>query len=249
MQDSNGALFKDGELVGGVRKISFLHDKSGDFNSTLKLSKIGKAMVESIVLLLKDVKKTWNGTYIDPIDGLIYDMVLKGEPMDALNECIRGMTIAYMALPELIDPNEIEKYRYEVNEYLIKAEKDLYSKSSIIICDKSNMVGKVRSSRMTREDKDFMIKWEWNINTINHESIMSASKILKAFQLLLHDTESDYFHDTFNMVVLALDIYLKYIDYQILDMNRYNFIMYGKPYSKSEDEINREIESSYIVNS
>ncbi|MGL5764156.1 MAG: hypothetical protein ACRCX8_00810, partial [Sarcina sp.] len=111
LQNSNGAIFKNGELVGGVRKISFLYDKSGDFTSTLKLSKIGKAMVESVVLLLKDVKKTWNSKHIDPIDGLVHSMILKGEPMDALNECIRGMTIAYMALPELVDSAEIEKYR------------------------------------------------------------------------------------------------------------------------------------------
>ncbi|MGL5765993.1 MAG: hypothetical protein ACRCX8_10175, partial [Sarcina sp.] len=160
----------------------------------------------------------------------------------------RGMTIAYMALPELVDSAEIEKYRYEVNEYLIKAERDL-NNTSTIRGDKASIVGKVRSKRMSKEDRDFVEEWEWIIHTINHGRIISASKILKAFELLLHDTDSDYFHDTFNMVVLALDIYLKYIDYQILDMDRYNFIMYGKPYSKTEDEINREIESSYIVNS
>lgn len=241
-------FFKNNNI--GIRKITVLRNERtpDNFEENLKMSKVAKFMIKEVMNKLAFVISRWSEEYIDD-DGEVQQMVLKGYPMEALQECLRGFTLLFLALPDWFRVTEEERIPLTqmINELLIKGEKQINA-TVHINGTKTGIISKVRYKKRTKDEDEFIRNMRSIYMLIAHDVTEDAIRYLKGLEIILTNSEENlYIHDVYNSCSAAMMIYMNYIDKHILFSDEYNRIMYGVEPRKTSREKEYEIEQSYIV--
>lgn len=246
--ENKGRVFFNKENI-SIPNITLISPKNAvDFNSKLLYTKTIKTIIGDALNELSFVVNRWSESYVDA-NGEVQEMVLRGYPMDALKECVRGMTMLFMMLPAVYKYSDEDQVEIQeiIRKQSTKAENNLLSTAGVR-GSKTKIIMKARAKTYTKEEKDFVEECGSLMILVAHDIVMSMVIKMKTIEVMLRDSDvNEDLANIFNCCVLSIDKYIRYIDNEILDMNRYNSIVYGKEYIKSEEEIEKEIENSYLI--